>query len=60
MSGMMSAGTVLGSLFGGAIIDHMGMRAMLTVNIMLSVIGTGIAVCSVRMMKHMEKYRKIY
>lgn len=60
MSGMVSAGTVLGSLFGGVILDHLGVRAMLTVNIMLSVIGTGIAVCSVRMMKHMEKYRKIY
>ena len=55
MTGMMSAGTVLGSLFGGAILDYVGMRALLSVNILLSVIGTGIAICSVRMMKHIGK-----
>ena len=55
MSGMMSAGTVLGSLFGGAIIDHMGMRAMLTVNIFIRVVGLFIAVCSVRLIRGRKK-----
>ena len=55
MSGMVSAGTVLGSLFGGAIIDHMGMRAMLTVNIFITVVGLFIAVCSVRLIRGREK-----
>ena len=55
MSGMVSAGTVLGSLFGGVIIDHMGMRALLSVNILLSVIGTGIAIWSVSLMRENKK-----
>ena len=59
MSGMMSAGTVLGSLFGGAILDYMGMRALLSVNILLSVIGTGIAICSVRMMRIKKNFNQV-
>ncbi|WP_448947531.1 MFS transporter, partial [Lachnoanaerobaculum sp.] len=51
MSGMVSAGTVLGSLFGGAIIDHMGVRAMLSVNIFITIAGLFIAVCSVRLIR---------
>lgn len=59
MSGMMSAGTVLGSLFGGAILDYMGMRALLSVNILLSVIGTGIAIYSVRMMRIKKNFNQV-
>ena len=55
MSGMVSAGTVLGSLFGGAIIDHMGMRAMLSVNIFITIAGLFIAVCSVRLIRGRKK-----
>ena len=51
MSGMMSAGTVLGSLFGGAILDYVGVRALLSVNILLTLIGTSVAIYSVRMMR---------
>ena len=59
MTGMMSAGTVLGSLFGGAILDYVGMRALLSVNILLSVIGTGIAICSVRMMRIKKNFNQV-
>ena len=55
MSGMVSAGTVLGSLFGGAIIDHMGMRAMLTLNIFITIVGLFIAVCSVKLIRERKK-----
>ena len=59
MTGMMSAGTVLGSLFGGAILDYVGMRALLSVNILLSVIGTGIAIWSVRMMRIKKNFNQV-
>ena len=59
MTGMMSAGTVLGSLFGGAILDYVGMRALLSVNILLSVIGTGRAICSVRMMRIKKNFNQV-
>ena len=59
MTGMMSAGTVLGSLFGGAILDYVGMRALLSVNILISVIGTGIAIWSVRMMRIKKNFNQV-
>ena len=59
MTGMMSAGTVLGSLFGGAILDYVGMRALLSVNILISVIGTVIAICSVRMMRIKKNFNQV-
>ena len=55
MTGMMSAGTVLGSLFGGAILDHLGVRAMLTLNIFITVVGLFIAVCSVKLIREKKK-----
>ena len=55
MSGMVSAGTVLGSLFGGVIIDHMGMRVMLTLNIFITIVGLFIAVCSVKLIRERKK-----
>ena len=51
MSGMVSAG----SLFGGAIIDHMGMRVMLTLNIFITIVGLFIAVCSVKLIRERKK-----
>ena len=59
MTGMMSAGTVLGSLFGGAILDYVGMRALLSVNILISVIGTGIAIWSVRMIRIKKNFNQV-
>lgn len=59
MSGMMSAGTVLGSLFGGAILDYVGVRALLSVNILLTLIGTSIAICSVRLIRIKGKHNKV-
>ena len=59
MSGMMSAGTVLGSLFGGAILDYVGVRALLSVNILLTLIGTSIAICSVRLIRIEGKHNKV-
>ena len=56
MSGMMSAGTVLGSLFGGAILDYVGVRVLLTSNILITLVGTGIAICSVKMIRINECY----
>ena len=55
MSGMVSAGTVLGSLFGGVIIDHMGMRVMLTLNIFITIVGLFMAVCSVKLIRERKK-----
>ena len=51
MSSMSSAGTVLGSLFGGWLIDYMGIKALLGVNIIASVFGVVVAAYSVMLMK---------
>ena len=55
MSGMMSVGTVLGSLIGGEIIDRVGVRFMLLVNIFITVIGLGIVICSIRLIRKNKK-----
>ena len=56
MTGMMSAGTVLGSLFGGAILDRVGVRSMLLVNIFITIIGIGIAMRSIKLIRKNNKY----
>jgi len=51
MSGMMSAGTVLGSFFGGAMLDCYGVRTLLTVNIFITLVGLIIAIYSIVMIR---------
>lgn len=55
MSGMMSAGTVLGSLFGGTILDRSGVKTLLTVNIFITIVGLCIAAYSIRMIRGRKK-----
>lgn len=59
MSGMTAAGTVLGSLLGGEILDHIGMRSMLAVNILITIIGLGIAVCSIKLLRSKKKNKYV-
>lgn len=59
MSGMTAAGTVLGSLLGGEILDNIGMRSMLAVNILITIIGLGIAVCSIKLIRSKKKNKYV-
>jgi len=48
MTSMMAAGTVLGSLSGGWILELSGMKAMLSVNVIIALLGVCFAFMSVR------------
>lgn len=48
MTGMLAAGTVLGSLTGGWVLQYMGLSQMLCLNIAVSVLGVILAAMSVR------------
>lgn len=48
MTSMMAAGTVLGSLSGGWILELSGMDTMLSVNVIIALIGVGFALISVK------------
>ncbi len=48
MTSMMAAGTVLGSLSGGWLLELSGVTTMLSVNVIIAMLGVGFALISVR------------
>ena len=48
MTSMMTAGSVIGSLIGGWILELRGVRAMLSVNVLIAALGVAFAFVSVR------------
>lgn len=48
MTSMMAAGTVLGSLSGGWMLELSGMSTMLSVNVIIAMVGVGFALISVK------------
>jgi predicted MFS family arabinose efflux permease len=48
MTSMIAAGTVLGSLSGGWMLELSGMTTMLAVNVIIALVGVGFALISVK------------
>ncbi len=55
MTSMMAAGTVLGSLSGGWMLELSGMTAMLSVNVIIALLGVGFALISVKNKRLLSK-----
>jgi predicted MFS family arabinose efflux permease len=55
MTSMMAAGTVLGSLSGGWMLELSGMTTMLFVNVIIALLGVGFALISVKNKRLLSK-----